>query len=362
MKQWKLACGAIAAVLSLAWIAGCGEQGDWPSDSSGNVTSWGTSSVDRSESSFTSDWTISLVESSGDSEPPESSEVSDGFAAYRHPDEPRLNQIRLPEIAEEGFSFLDKTLTVTVGRSKTVRYEFKPVGASNRALTWRSSDESVVTVSDGRVQAVGVGTATVTATTAGGRKAECRVTVVAKDVLSPVAALIEQVTEGNVANWQFALFDVNLDGTKELVARHGGVNGTAQTQVLRVSDGAVLLTLETGGNEEWAIWERTGGTRFVLVSFAQTLGDGTRYVMEEVTADAAGALHVTRVLARETHDAAADVFWVRNAGGELISCTEESYRTARTAYFAANRQLSIPALKWQQGASAQAIADKLGSV
>ena len=58
-----------------------------------------------------------------------------------------------------------------------------PSDASNRKITWRSSDNSVVSVTDGKVTAYKPGTATITVITDdGGKSAKCQVTVVPKTV------------------------------------------------------------------------------------------------------------------------------------------------------------------------------------
>ncbi len=58
-----------------------------------------------------------------------------------------------------------------------------PSDASNKKITWRSSDNSVVSVTDGKVTACKVGTATITVITDdGGKSAKCQVTVVPKTV------------------------------------------------------------------------------------------------------------------------------------------------------------------------------------
>ena len=72
---------------------------------------------------------------------------------------------------------LDKTtLSLAVGESATLTATVKPDDATDKAVTWSSSDESVVKVDNGKVTAVKSGKATVTAK-CGGKTAECVVTV-----------------------------------------------------------------------------------------------------------------------------------------------------------------------------------------
>ncbi len=72
---------------------------------------------------------------------------------------------------------LDKTaVTLDVGASTRLTATVAPSDATNKTVTWSSSDASVATVSDGTVTAVAEGTTTVTAT-AGGKSATCTVTV-----------------------------------------------------------------------------------------------------------------------------------------------------------------------------------------
>ena len=65
-----------------------------------------------------------------------------------------------------------------VGDTKNLTVEFTPSNATNKNVTWKSSDEAVATVMDGVVTAVGKGTATITVTTEdGGFTATCEITV-----------------------------------------------------------------------------------------------------------------------------------------------------------------------------------------
>ena len=74
---------------------------------------------------------------------------------------------------------LDKTeLTLTVGKTETLTATVIPSGATNKDVTWSSSDNSVATVdTDGKVTAVAAGTATIVVATAENNKtATCAVT------------------------------------------------------------------------------------------------------------------------------------------------------------------------------------------
>ena len=65
-----------------------------------------------------------------------------------------------------------------VGETHTLSATVQPADASNKRVTWSSSDEEVVTVSSGLLTAVGGGTATITVTTADGGKTDtCEITV-----------------------------------------------------------------------------------------------------------------------------------------------------------------------------------------
>lgn len=67
--------------------------------------------------------------------------------------------------------------TLTIGSSTTMKVSVLPETASNQTVTWKSSDESVATVdADGKVKAVKVGTATITASI-GDASAEYALTV-----------------------------------------------------------------------------------------------------------------------------------------------------------------------------------------
>ena len=69
-------------------------------------------------------------------------------------------------------------LNLNKGENGWVGVTYSPSNASNKVLTWKSSNEEVVTVREGNVKAVGEGTAILTATSEdGGKTASCKVIV-----------------------------------------------------------------------------------------------------------------------------------------------------------------------------------------
>ena len=79
---------------------------------------------------------------------------------------------------------LDKTeLTLYEGEEETLTASVLPEDATDKTITWTSSDKSIASVESGKVKAVGKGTATITAS-AGGKSASCSIVV-----LRPVSGI-----------------------------------------------------------------------------------------------------------------------------------------------------------------------------
>ena len=96
--------------------------------------------------------------------------------------------VKAKTISVEGVSLNKTENTIMVGETFTLTATIKPANATNKNITWSSSDESVATVEDGSVTAKAEGTTTITVTTEDGSKtATCTVTV-SNDITKFVSA------------------------------------------------------------------------------------------------------------------------------------------------------------------------------
>ena len=82
----------------------------------------------------------------------------------------------------EDISVNPKTLELETGKQRSLEITFTPINATNKNVTWTSSDESVATVnSEGIITALKEGTTTITVTTEDGNKTDsCELTVIKK--------------------------------------------------------------------------------------------------------------------------------------------------------------------------------------
>ena len=117
-----------------------------------------TDEVSISSNSISNDSFNSENESSNDDSVSNSSESTVAVKSVS------LNQSSLQIYSDD----LDATLTANIS----------PEDASNKEVTWTSSNTSVLTVSEGKITPVGVGTAKITVTTVdGNKKSSCNVTI-----------------------------------------------------------------------------------------------------------------------------------------------------------------------------------------
>ena len=87
--------------------------------------------------------------------------------------------VTVTAVSVTGVSLNKSSLTLYEGDSETLTATVSPTNATNKSVTWSTSNSSVASVtSSGRITALSAGSATITVTTSdGGKKATCSVTV-----------------------------------------------------------------------------------------------------------------------------------------------------------------------------------------
>ena len=105
-------------------------------------------------------------------------------------------------VAVTGVTLNKNATSLNVGATETLTATVNPTNATNKNVTWSSSNTAIATVSaSGVVTAKSAGTATITVTTQdGGKKATCTVTVKADTPVNPDTDIDGWGDQGNINN------------------------------------------------------------------------------------------------------------------------------------------------------------------
>jgi hypothetical protein len=168
--------------------------------------------------------------------------------------------------------------TLLVGGEYPLSANVQPANASNKTVTWSSSDETIVTFvtgSSGRIKGIAVGSATITVTTEDGEKeATCNVTV--KPLPESIAitnppnktnyytgetinleGLVVTATYSDNSTEPISNEDINVnprtwttDGEKEVTITYGGKTATFTVMVVALPAGTVIVTSDADTNTD----------------------------------------------------------------------------------------------------------------
>jgi len=158
-----------------------------------------------------------------------------------------------PQVVAVSSVSLDKTsLSLTEGESATLAATVKPDNATNKTVSWSSSNASVATVdANGKVTAVAEGTATITAK-AGDKTATCTVTVKKKVVAVSSVSLDKTSLELTVGETATLVATVIPDRATEKTVSWSSSSSSVATvdasgKVTAVAKGTATITAKAGG-------------------------------------------------------------------------------------------------------------------
>lgn len=143
---------------------------------------------------------------------------------------------------------LNKTsLALTIGESGQLTATVSPDNATDKKVTWSSSDKSIATVdANGKVTSVSAGTATITATS-GKKTATCKVTVSKKIQTITWNQTFKNIIEGNV-------IELNATASSGLNVVYKVLEGDATIQGNRLTinaAGTIRIEASQPGNNEF---------------------------------------------------------------------------------------------------------------
>lgn len=172
--------------------------------------------------------------------------------------------VTVKNVAVNGITLSSSNTTMQTGTSKQLTSTVKPLNATDKEVTWTSSDTSVATVTNGKITAVKAGTATITVTTKDGSyKATCKVTV--KDPVKVSDVKLNQTS-----------LTLTVGGSKTIVATVSP-NDAANKSVTWSSSNTSVATVTNG-----KITAKRAGTATITV----TTVDGKKVATCEVTVNA----------------------------------------------------------------------------
>ena len=111
------------------------------------------------------------------------SQQSSAVESYQVPRQQEIGGSGSSEVYVTDISLSHTGISLTAGQTFSLSATISPSNATNKSVTWTSSNSAVATVSRGAVKAQKAGTATVYAVSSNGKKASCTVTVAEKQEL-----------------------------------------------------------------------------------------------------------------------------------------------------------------------------------
>lgn len=181
------------------------------------------------------------------------------------------NDTSAEPVKVESIAFTEPTWKVGTGAAVAPKYVVLPIDASNRTLTWSSSDESIAIVKDGAVTGVKEGTATITATANDGSGVSATVTVnVVLNLANNLQELIKEVQQAYDANETVGL-------GQNLITQ----NSQFSTNANETSEGSLDNLLDGDASTFWhSKWQGVSGTEmdkhYLQVALAEPISGNVR--------------------------------------------------------------------------------------
>ena len=197
-------------------------------------------------------------------------------------------------VAVTGVTLAPTSATLTLGETETVTLipTVLPAEATDKSVTWSSSNEAVATVTDGIVTAVAAGTATITVTTTDGAKtATCAVTVAAPAASTYTVTLKEGTEDAN--SWTIAPAEATTTGVAagtEVKATYGGMKKVKSVKAKKKAPAPAGPTLDLATvTEATTVEDGYTVTGTLGANVKISIADGATVTLDGVTINGANS-------------------------------------------------------------------------
>lgn len=162
-------------------------------------------------------------------------------------------------VSTNGITVSKNSVEIYIGESATITATVSPTNATDKNITWTSSNNNVATVSNGKIVAIAEGSATITAKASGGQTATCTVKV-NKKVQAFTYSVISQSdcplsVSGEFDNYLVSSSAKNLAITKDgytyvMIKVAGG--GKVSISSVTESNGQIIIKTSATGTSNCA--------------------------------------------------------------------------------------------------------------
>ncbi len=251
--------------------------------------------------------------------------------------------VSVSDIAVTSISLNKSETTVQCGGRETLNVTFTPANATIPTISWTSSDDSVITVSNGKINGKSEGTATITADDGNGHTASCVVTV-SGVAIEYSETTYEKVTSEDqidinrkmaiVANtYDYALGTNQKSNNREAVQVIKDTNANTIT----MTDSIAAFSVEEGSIENTYSFKDSSG-------YIYAAGTGTNYYLRSKSAkdDSASftlTVNTTGSTAIVSHSTGNNYLRFNNGASKLFSCYANSSQQNEVSLY---QQMAIP--------------------
>lgn len=159
----------------------------------------------------------------------------------------------IPYTVEVTSITLDKSnIEVKEGETATLTATIHPDNATDKNVTWSSSDSKIASITNGVVTGISVGTATITATSSNGKKANCIVSVISDGPVivevTSISLISKEVTmkEGDVYTLTATVYPENAtDKTVKWISSDPEIVSVNNGVVTGLNPGEAIVTAST---------------------------------------------------------------------------------------------------------------------